>query len=206
MKKIICYIVSVSFSVLVLGSCKKGDHPHYTIPQELKDYFGYQKGSYWVFEDLKTNETDSFYQTIIYNHDVDYGDLVTEEMDNTIKQFKADIDWQLIVDPGATDLILSRVTPVVDVVDYTFFTKGYPFNIGSQTGQGSSIIRQTNHYPSRTFGSMSANDVYELCFDSSPKNIHDTIYINYQQGLLELKVNNDMQHHDWLLKRYNIIR
>jgi hypothetical protein len=48
------------FAVVIFASCKK-ETPYYKISDDMKQYFVYQKGSYWVYRNDSTGDTDSSY-------------------------------------------------------------------------------------------------------------------------------------------------
>lgn len=55
---LILFILSVL--IFSFANCKK-DKPTYYMPQEFKDFILYSEGSYWIYEDSITGNTDSIY-------------------------------------------------------------------------------------------------------------------------------------------------
>ncbi len=61
MKKIIVLFAIAIAICFICGNCEKPGGPTYYIPQELKDYVMFPKGSYWIFEDSLSGAIDSIY-------------------------------------------------------------------------------------------------------------------------------------------------
>jgi hypothetical protein len=62
------FLVVIMFFVLTLESCKK-KLPHYSVSDEMKQYFVFQKGSYWIYRDAYTGSIDSTCVASFYHDD-----------------------------------------------------------------------------------------------------------------------------------------
>lgn len=57
-------LLLLSFTIVTLSCCKPDDDSepqvyHFLLPQEVKDYYAFKDGTYWVYENDKTKELDS---------------------------------------------------------------------------------------------------------------------------------------------------
>ena len=52
------YLTSLFLIIILFASCKK-TLDHYSISQGMKDYFVFQKGSYWIYQDSANGKLDS---------------------------------------------------------------------------------------------------------------------------------------------------
>jgi hypothetical protein len=58
-KHIICFPFCLIILIMFVACTKEGHH--YSISQEFKDYFLFQKGSYWIYQNDSTNSIDCTY-------------------------------------------------------------------------------------------------------------------------------------------------
>ena len=57
--------ICLFFFIVFLSSCKK--EPYYGISDGMKEYFVFQKGSYWIYQDDSTGVHDSTYVNGYYH-------------------------------------------------------------------------------------------------------------------------------------------
>ena len=58
------FFLSLLFLSLSAMWCKKSDSTYYTpLSQDFLSYFAFPKGSWWVYKEINTGKTDSFYVT-----------------------------------------------------------------------------------------------------------------------------------------------
>ncbi len=60
-KTIAQIIYSLLVSFLLISCNKKTEQVHFIIPDEMKQWYLYQKGSYWIFQNETNQHTDSTY-------------------------------------------------------------------------------------------------------------------------------------------------
>jgi hypothetical protein len=58
--------------IIIISSCKKA--PYYPVSDEMKEWFSFQKGSYWIYKDDSTGTLDSAYVTANNDFIYDYQD------------------------------------------------------------------------------------------------------------------------------------
>ncbi len=55
------FLFAILFTVIAIASCKQKENPKIFINEELRNYYNYQPGSYWIYYDSVSGATDSFY-------------------------------------------------------------------------------------------------------------------------------------------------
>jgi hypothetical protein len=125
--KDICRLLFLVFFALLTTfqfSCKKNSEPkHNTIPEEVKSYYLFQPGSYWIYHNTKTNYIDctyinsppEFYQTKFI---LDDGRTVYSITDHYNINFEGHIFHTCAIDP--------------DVVSFGYFMA---YNAGIPMGE-----------------------------------------------------------------------
>jgi hypothetical protein len=77
----------IVFGIVLLAvqfiACKKT--PVYYISQEMKDYFFYKPGSYWIYRDNYSGLTDSVYVTSCKEYMQDYSDYGSKTASNEVQ-------------------------------------------------------------------------------------------------------------------------
>jgi len=73
------FFILIIFVLLTLNSCKK-KIPHYSVSDEMREYFVFQKGSYWIYKDAYTGSIDSTCVASFYHDDnqIAYGNISRE--------------------------------------------------------------------------------------------------------------------------------
>jgi len=55
------YTLIISFFVFIAISCEKTKYHHYYVSEETKEWFLFQPGSYWIYQNDSTGATDSVF-------------------------------------------------------------------------------------------------------------------------------------------------
>lgn len=191
-------LFAVSLSVwMMLTACP--DPPrHFNVPDDLKDYFDYQVGSYWVMKDSATGVLDSFYVSRYY--------VINSTIDEIINVYmlrqNGNANLSLDIYPYKVQLSLTTSNNYVayDIVG------SFPFRLGKLDSYNAQY--EMFFYPKLTINGSIEDSVYVACCNSKDPNnsYHDTISFNRSKGLLQMNLNNAIGKHNWILQRQKIIK
>jgi hypothetical protein len=203
-----CFI-SISFLVLInLFSCSKNTIQPVYVNTQLKQYFNYLPGSYWIFYDSLNNKKDSMYVDQIDTFPpYSVGSNIAETVIYTLG-IDTSIGIGLYLANTSCDLRVSflEYTPSESINYPYYFTNNFPFDTGKE------IINSINFngFYENTFinniqlGAYSCNDVYRIQYDSS--GVADVFYINEDVGFLAILFNNQYAQKHMYLINYKIIK
>jgi len=95
--------------LVLLAACKK-ELTFYGISDEMKEYFVFQKGSYWIYKDDSTGVIDSTYIKSIYSSGDDrVFPGISREMINLYfrSKFLSDFELGYLLCPGPNSLLIT---------------------------------------------------------------------------------------------------
>jgi hypothetical protein len=176
---------------LLVTSCKKPfsttpDVTHYTLAPELKAYFNWHKGSYWIFTDSLTSSIDSFAETgydyltsdVSNYHTNETGSIGFWEFYNLpADTFRV---WELELSSSQARMNVSDLTNPYQLKAYYGFTEDFPFNlISTDPTVHKSII------PSIVINGKNYQNVYRyyVQYDASHA---DEILMNADSGFIKM--------------------
>ena len=200
--------------ILSTFSCKIPNSP---VDAKLKAAYFFQKGTYWIYKELITGVTDSFYVSSVdikYNvkgqpfHRQHTRDVITVNItgvkldsNNTIKKGEMFIrlienQFLLGVRMNYSDSTDTRIEN-----DYDAIT----FPITKYTSQEDTVSQPTDY----NFSGQLYKNVSRVVMHSHVNYpYHDTFYISPDIFLLKLQINDSILsvHRDYELQRYNIVK
>ncbi len=170
--------------LLALGCTKK---PKTTpIDKDVKKYFCYKSGTWWIYKELVRNTIDSY--SVYYNEYLQSkdarDDLYEYEKDNIIVFRKGarigENIWSLSANTAGC---LWRVYDTVEEsINYQIFQ--YPFKLGRASVNNALT---NNIYPSYTVAGGNYQNVAEIVHDEQPP-YHDTFYVSQDAGIIKMSI------------------
>ena len=219
-------LLAIALLTLSLSCCRRDDDQpmqHHTLllPQEVKDYLLFKPGTYWVYQNNKTQELDSVYvvsvDTAIYNTideenniSLDYEYFHLRTYSNYEQYYTNYFMWV----PFATNAIKSTYRHTIkrdrtkpgDFVGETFFfvSSNEIGNIGYQNGSGGTLILLDKKDTLLNSNPFSDVYIYENNIDVSENHNHTKYYIAKNFGIIKKEFVNKGEA--WELIRYNIVK
>ncbi len=230
MKKIkyLLLLLTITYSYL---SCKKipAANENYSIvyiDQQLKDFYNYDVGSYWVYKDVLTGDIDSFVVVNFANNKEGLtatagqnteGTLIVVydyNITTTIPTYRTKYSWDLRGHAASLHFYYQYNSSQY-VIDYGFGTIPFVlFDTVSYLNVPNCLIDTVSngkrYLPQYVMDTASYADVYLIYVKSNTlmcKNLipqNDTFYINKQVGIMKMVLNNYAQY-SWQLLRNHII-
>lgn len=179
-------IICVSFSLAIVA-CKKKEPTAFSISKGLKDYFNWQKGTYWVYKDSISGNLDS----LVVNSFLDYEDNVTTDyttelieigMNEYNNQDSIYRSWTMKIhsDHGTNYSDLEIIN--YDKTYYNF-TVDFPFNTDNSSSVQRSILSAMN------INGIPYADIYRYRYVYNG-NQADEIFTNSNSGIIKINLNN----------------
>lgn len=152
-------------------------------------------------KDSATGEMDSFH---VDNYYVNNSDDI-ERIAIYIRAKNPTPEMALNVKYTGASLSFFKLGTPSDEVAYDI-TTNYPFWLGNHDPYNAQY--EMHLYTKLPINGILEDSVYQACCNSSvPYNkYNDTIYFNRSKGLLQLKLNNTIEVHNWILQSQDIIR
>ena len=205
--------------LLCFIACKKsapGQPPAY-LSYQLKNYFDYKVGSYWLYRDTVSGATDSFEVYSYVDDTAKLADVSTETV--TISMIDYTISNSALIDSAEWDYTLQQNncnlrynslptnSSAFHSLSYSPFTQGMPFKLGTATVSNSNCGATSygiNFLPYYTIdtnvvGANTYSNLYQVHYQSassscSPSSINDWMYITQNFGLVKMNINNQYLH------------
>lgn len=219
-------------TVCIYLSCKKvpAAGEHYSlqyIDQQIKDFYNYDVGSYWVYKDLLTGDIDSFVVRSFGNnkdglsatkdHNIEGTLIVVYDYNITSTPvYRGKYSWDLSGHEATLHYYHYLNNNVEEIVSYQFGSIPFkPFDMTTSPNNpycnADTIHEGIQHVPQYLLGTAAYNDVYEIyvkqtsieCKNVIPQN--DSLYIDKKAGLIKMVLNN-YAHYNLELQRYHIVR
>lgn len=203
-------VVTIGFAFLVIGygtSCKKAIEPGIPMNAELKQYFNFQIGSYWVFKDSSTGIMDSIWVTYnTYLPNDDPGQQGKESIGIGLKE--------LIFKPTGTDTMFWNYHIYLNNFDVvhgpkdsiTFFATliTFPFKLGEIPLFDSGTV--TNIYPNYLVNGTTYTQVAEVHHANPVSHYDDWFYLTDSLGIIKRRTNENALRAVWELQSFHITR
>jgi hypothetical protein len=192
------YFVCIALLLCIMtAGCKKQKHT--PINADMKRYFSFKKGTYWIYKDSLSGEMDSFivltntYTTIATSN----GEIEDEEIDDisvyTNGVFNSiSCSWVLI-----NNLVGYIISIDQTGLNYQLFI--YPFQQGytsPTTGYTITNVFATYYLDGNTFNTVA--QIYQNGYS-------DLFYISIDAGIIKMKFNHTPLQKTWELQRYKIL-
>ena len=198
-------------SIILFASCTKSE-THIPVDPYLLSNFNHKVGSYWVYQDSLTGETDSFH---VYRTDLDHQPLSSNNTGTKIDVISIDIReydhtkqligrWQLVMARSNFSLYDSAAI----IVSYPLVNIPFAPGIYDATGSDSANVISTNG--SYSIDSVNYNNVVKFrhwCNDTTLwyPSFDVTYYMNATDGIVKMEVAHGT-HRIWQLIRHQIYR
>jgi hypothetical protein len=214
MKPIIFFLIAIC--CIVFNSCQKRTIEFFPVSPDLKRYFDYQPGSYWVYRDSTTGASDSVY---VYAH-------TDENLANTSRT--DDKYTELIVidcvlhygQTAATDTFHFYLSGNVITIEYNNKLSGtyrinyalsFPFVVPQYNNSTNTNLADfLQIIPDFEINGQHFYDVLEVhaVRDDDYAKFDDWLYVNKDQGLVRIRWDHPgvSLTRSYKLKSWNIIR
>ncbi|MBS1584112.1 MAG: hypothetical protein JSS82_00990 [Bacteroidetes bacterium] len=204
--------------LLMLCSCHKKKVVYNGLPDDLKAYFGWQKGSYWIFKDTLRGTRDSFVVTSNlvgtgkktfdrYSDDYEYETLEMRIEEYYTNNTDSSRIWlfELNAFKGLYESYLGSKSFSTE----GGFTYGWPFVPGTDTGGyvdvGKTVITRSL-IVSTTINNKDYDNVYRYEVVNPSHNYDDDVMINKDSGLVRIVLNNAFGRQVLLPEESHILR
>lgn len=215
--------------ILFILACKKHklSQPPAYVSNQLKSYFGYKPGSYWIYADSGYNgQTDSL---VVYNYQdtsISIYNVSTETITVSMYAYTKSnnhiidsAEWDIVMQQNNTELLYDGF-PAHNHLAYLPFTEGIPFAlIGgayNNTVCNSVVNYAISYLPyytidSNVIDSNTYSNVYQMHYlaptgSCTMKGINDWIYTTQAFGIIKMNLNNAYVQKVMELKYCHIIR
>jgi len=197
--------ISILIVIILATSCAK-EGSHYSVSQEFKDYFLFQKGSFWIYKNDSTNVIDSAYLTGSPQYTV----LSTGEKrksDPTTEQYFVDFQSQilsgyLILSGEDDNSLLIGVGPILNtwgIIDYLSPDTNFFINSAPQ-----GYIKLWPKLPTIEINSIIFSNIIHTRFYND--NLNCNFYFAKNIGLIKISGYWENKNQSWSLLRYHIIQ
>ncbi len=185
---VLCYIAT-------LPACKKPEPEYHYVSKELKEYFNWKKGTYWVFYDSVARKVDSISVLGI--------GVKTPQMTGTqgyesigigmIGYYRgAGYDtctWNIIL--RSTDATSLSLYNNAQTLNFSFLY-GKPFYLGTYPSSDDRYPKAiSTFYPTLNIGGNTYYDVYKIHYAYKNPQYYDTFYFNKDCGFVAVFLNDE---------------
>jgi hypothetical protein len=212
--RLLGFVILIPF--LFFLACKKknpGQPPVY-VSYQLKSYFDYKVGSYWIYKDTVTGDEDSFSVYSYTDDTTSINNVSTETVSINMRDYtiyKASItdsaEWDFTLQENNSGLrynSLPTSSSAFHYVTYSPLTEGIPFNLltgnistpnCSATNYAIKFLTNYNTIDSTITNPSTYSNVYQINYQSasggcSPAALNDWIYITKSFGIVKMNINN----------------
>lgn len=205
------YLLFICLAVTI-SACHKTSIPRYPLSAALKANFGYKIGSYWVYRDSVSGETDSFYTYKSSFYTANEGDALVDRMDIFIKNFATNEIWTVLLIDSTFSIAFVNDNDVIQTqLNLNLFT--YPFLLEQMIRYG-----EDDGYVVSVLTSFTINGLqFSNTIISSHKNFsnripliiyNDAFYVDSYGGIVKVIFNHpqDSVFRTLELQRYNIVK
>lgn len=187
---VLCYIAT-------LPACKKAEPEYHYVSKELKEYFNWKKGTYWVFYDSVARKVDSISVTdYSVNSPQNTGNRGNEnigiKMDGYYRGAGHDTsEWYVSLSSSNSTFLL--ISKIFNSINFNTFTYNIPFFIWNYYASTDDYYPKaiSTFYTSLNIGGNTYYDVYKLHFTYRNSNHYDTFYINKDCGFIAVFLNDE---------------
>lgn len=184
---------SIAFCLMLLSffSCKKDKKPVIDISDELRQYFNYQPGTYWVYYDSVSGVTDSLWvaNTFLINH---------AESDRDVTGHGIEILTSKVFD---TPYNKYKTIETIELRENLIY---YAFNFSNEPSNPAFILTTpfTANVAAISINNRIFNDVIALPHFSTTA-LKDSLFVNKSVGAIKIKTNSGSKNYNLL--RWNIV-
>lgn len=194
------HIIPIIAVIIVLISCKgETKFMHHPVHKDVKDYFYYKPGSYWVMRDSLTGRMDSFAvvhsESIVYSTPDESGEVIYCGM----HQYRQNT-------PGEKDSVLLRLSNgwTVSIDFFSAYKYAYSYMTFGGFRPEDSLVGDFTIL-NRTYKNVQISNPYAV--DSNNKPVYGSkFYVNKTEGLLKMVLPQTDQKYVWELLRSKVIR
>jgi hypothetical protein len=189
--------------------CKKKEPRHYTISDELKQWYLYQRGSYWIYWNESTNILDSTYVEIdpaysTYHSTV--SDDVVDTYDHISNKYEGAFVQGFAIDPSEVSCHLNFLNN--SSAEYAYLTNVIE---GSYIDISGDRFEYVKHYDTLTFNGITFENVrYTKCSRKYIQKISNSIVLHFycakNIGLIKFRFEYNGQDTTWSLLRFHVIQ
>jgi hypothetical protein len=149
---------AISLLMFLTIGCKKSTPTHYdVIPDEVKQWYLYQKGSYWIYQNDKQSENDCtyiikephFWQETVENDDGSIAAII----DHVDTRFEGGVIFGSQIE-SSDDVMISLPGSSTNIVYALFVHEGQKFLLDQYH-----VFEYVHHYDSLAFGDHFFKDV-----------------------------------------------
>lgn len=189
------------FVFIVLSSCIKDKKKPIYLNKDLKNYFNYQKGSYWIFYDSLNGKVDSLYVESNINYSpFSYAGSNDPNEQQIINIVGDSIRWKLT--------LTSNSISNIRIVYSNTLTKNVPFFIGRTNFDDG--FYECSLIPTLTSNSMTYTNVYKINYVvqngiNGRGDENNFYFINRDNGFIRIFINTKLLSKKMHLVKSNII-
>ncbi len=198
-QKLLKYILTASVLcyIATLPACKKPEPEYHYVSKELKEYFDWKAGTYWVFYDSIARKVDSLSVTgYSVNSPQTTGSRGNENigiiMDGYYRGTGHDTsEWNLVLSSSNSTFL--GIHKIFNSISIKTFTYNFPFFIGNYYAATDDYYPKaiSTFYTSLNIGGNTYYDVYKLHFTYRNSNLYDIFYINKDYGFIAVFLNDE---------------
>jgi len=201
-------IVVTSILLLVVAglcSCVRPKRSPVYVNADLRSYFGYEPGSYWVFYDSLHNTTDSLYVVNKIDHAPYYdGRSPNEVIEIYMINSPDNLSWMLSLGAASTTMTVSDPNNPSRGVVADPLTNNWPFDQGTTHSSFDSSTYECTFFPTAIVNTVAYNNVYKVV--NTKKTGSDTYYFNADNGFTGIQLNGAFYQKNLALVRYKVVR
>jgi len=202
------FILFTFLVIINLFSCSKKTMQPVYVNTQLKQYFNYLPGSYWIFYDSLNNKKDSMYVASVHTFPPFYNQNIPNETIYYVMYIDTTVGMGLYLNYVGCNLEVSYLPNLSNgSVEYPYyFTNMIPFDTGMDLINSTYFtgFYENSFIKSMQLGAYSCNNVYKIQYDSS--GVADVFYINEDIGFLAILFNNRYAQKHLYLINYKIIK
>ncbi len=192
-----------------LNSCKPEPLKGERLNADFKQYFDYKKGSYWVFYDSLNNEQDSVVVTSYQDIAAQDGENKSDERVSLVAEHYSPktglVNYALNIYLTGPSKSRFEITDYKNQITY-FFVSGMPFtesDAGDSTTELHTAMKRQQSY---VVNGVNYVDMYCITYKYNKQSYADTIYINADNGLVAVLLNDQYFHKRLFLQKSKLVR
>jgi len=193
-------------AIVMIASCKKEGH-HYSISQEFKDYFLFQKGSFWIYKNDSTNSIDCTYMATPPSFEI-YKTGDHQKSDPTVEQYQVPFTsgifkgFEMVSKTDSHDYLLFYINPDPDaygMIDQLIYDRNYYFEPRPQ-----GYFKVLPLIPSYDLNTNTFYQVINTRFINTSELDTFNFYFAKNIGLIKISGYWESKNQSWSVLRYHI--
>ncbi len=196
LKHLLAAIV-LCYTIACLPSCKKPEPEYHYVSKELKEYFDWKVGTYWVFYDSVAGKVDS---VSVVGYAVNSPEMTGSRGEENVAFVMEgyyrgagydSCSWNFIL--SSSNSVFLSIKKVYSLLAYNKFMFNIPFYVGSYpSGDATHPTIVSTFYPTLNIGGNTYYDVYKIHFTYQNTQYYDTYYINKDYGIVAVFLKNEL--------------